>query len=82
MLRTAKRWAKERKETLDDILMKIAYFETDSRVRVAAIKVFKEFTMSKQSEQNVKVTDERPRILLPERRPDPALAIPERVGEA
>jgi DNA polymerase III delta prime subunit len=52
---------------------KVALPRVDEKTRVTAIKVFKEFTMQRQTEQNVKIEDNRgPGIMLPEMMPDPA----------
>ncbi len=43
----------------------------EPKTRVAAIKVFKEFTIHRVSEQNKTIKDERPAMRLPEMKPDP-----------
>jgi len=41
--------------------------------RIAAIRLFKDYTMPRKSEKKVEISDNRgPAIFLPERRPDPA----------
>jgi hypothetical protein len=91
MLKCASKWAKKLGISMDDILMSLIYSRTpddqplnvDARVKVSAIKVFKEFTMGKLSEQNVNINDTRgPQIGLPEMRPDPAKTIFQKVKEA
>ena len=84
MIRAAKKRAKEEGKTLDEILLDIAYAQVggieakvDVRERLAAIKLFKDFTMAKSTEQHLEVTDSRgPGIYLPEEKPDPAKVIP------
>ena len=44
-----------------------------TKERLAAIKLFKEFTMSKHSEKDINIIDARgPKVGLPEMKPDPA----------
>jgi len=76
MLRTAKKKAKDEGKALDDILLDIAYDPKDPKVQLAAIKLFKEFTMSKHTEKDININDKTgPKIGLPEMRPDPAQLI-------
>ena len=84
MLRKAKKFAKLHGKTVDDVLLAIIHDqEEDPKTIISAIKVFKEFTMGKTSEQNVNINDNRgPTIWLPEMRPDPAKLIPEKIAEA
>ena len=78
MLRTAKKKAKESGKTLDDILLELAYQKKDPRTRLAAIKLFKDFTMTKHTEKDINVNhNEGPKIGLPEMKPDPALVLHE-----
>lgn len=78
MIKAAKKRAKETGRTLDDILLDFAYGlvdekEVDNKDRLAAIKLYKDFTISKHSEKDVNITDNRgPKIGLPARKPDPA----------
>ena len=47
-----------------------------TKERLAAIKLFKEFTMSKHSEKDINIIDARgPKVGLPEMKPDPAKLI-------
>ena len=77
MLKAAKRWAKEKGKTLDDVLLDIIYdTENEPRVRMGGIKIYKEFTMAKSSEQNINHKNmDGPKIGLPEMKPDPAKII-------
>ena len=76
MLRTAKKKAKEEGKALDDILLDIAYDPKDPKVQLAAIKLFKEFTMSKHTEKDINVNhNQGPKIGLPEMKRDPAKLI-------
>lgn len=55
----------------------------EPKVRIAAIKVFKDCTMGRTSEQNVKIEDKRlPIIGLPAMHPDPAQAVYHKEGTA
>ena len=84
MLKKAEQWAEERDGvTLDDILLKCAYGETDAewkltmRDRIACIKIWKEFTMTRVQEKNINYTEKKDAVLgLPQRRNDPAKIIP------
>lgn len=73
MIKTAKRMAKETGKTIDDILMDIIYDDDAKLVnaRLAAIKIYKEYTISKSSEKNINVTDTRGPVILPAMDPDP-----------
>lgn len=80
MLRTARNRAKTLGKTIDEVLLDVIYAAEDKstvRDKLAAIRLFKEFTMSKQSEQNINVTQKvGPRIGLPPvKGEDPALKI-------
>ena len=76
MLRAVRKKAKAEGETLDDVLIDIAYHDKDTGKRLAAIKLFKEFTMSKHTEKDINITDTRgPKVGLPEMKPDPAKLI-------
>lgn len=50
--------------------------DVPTRDRLAAVKVFKDFTMTKHTEKDINVRDYRAPVRLPERRPDPAKLIP------
>ena len=82
MLKAARKKATATGKTLDDILLSIAYGEgphasIKTADRLAAIKIFKEFTISKR-----KITENKgdqfpgPTIYLPEMLPDPAKVVP------
>ena len=79
MMKTARRVAKERNKTLDEVLIEIAYGEYKATVanRLAAINIYKGFTLPKSSEQNINVKrDVGPSIGLPPvRGEDPALKV-------
>lgn len=80
MLRDARKRAKLEGKKIDDILLDIIYARSggapahvETKDRLAAIKIFKEYSMGKHSEQNVTFQKiEGPKIFLPEMRPDPA----------
>jgi hypothetical protein len=90
LLRKAKQWEKKFGQGVDDILLTMIHgrnlegipVDVQDKTRATAIKIFKEYTQPRESIQSVTVKDERPRILLPEMRQDPSMAIPEKVGEA
>lgn len=73
MIAAAKRIAKQTGVTLDDILVRIAYSEkSKTNEKLAAIKLFKDYTMVKTSENNVNVSKQiGPVIGLPELKPLP-----------
>lgn len=73
MLRAAARIARQTGVTMDDILVRIAYSEkTKTAEKLAAIKLFKEYTMVKTTDQNVNVSQQiGPKIGLPEIKPLP-----------
>lgn len=82
MLSDAKKRAKEKGQSINDILLDIIYTDhkrsktVTVKDRLAAIKLWKDFTMSKVSEQNVNVqTVQGPSIGLPPMREDPALKV-------
>lgn len=77
MVKAAQEYAKEQGRSIDDVLLDIIYHAPVVRDRLAAIKVFKEFTIAKVSESKVEVTKKQaPKIYLPERKPDPAKVVP------
>ena len=70
MLKTAKEWAKEQGKTIDDILMYIIYDKkTNDNSRLAAIKLFKEYTIAKIQEGGEMDKVLGPTIYLPEQKP-------------
>jgi hypothetical protein len=84
MLRKAKRWAKQTGYDIDDFLLAVVGGDNEKigadpialKDRIACAKLWKEYTMARVSEQNVTVSEyPGPVIGLPERRPDPALAV-------
>ena len=83
MLTTAKKYAKKYGKTVDDVLMSFIYAREDdipmkmtARERIGAIKVFKEFSQPKQSEQTITVShQEEPAISLPPLEDDPGLVV-------
>ena len=79
MMRTARRKAKETGKTIDDIILEIAYGEIKGITianQIAAIRLYKENTMARQSEQNITVTKDRGMaVRLPPKQKDPALEI-------
>lgn len=72
MLKAAKAKAKEKGKSLDDILLDIAYSaESSVANKLAAIKLFKDFTMARSTEKDVTVTQVRvPQVFIPEKYPD------------
>ena len=72
MLKAAKKREKEEGRSIDEILLDFIY-GTDKRNALAAIKLFKDYTIPKTSQQEIQVTKtEKPTIFYPERKPDPA----------
>lgn len=84
MHRAARKRAKEEGKTIDEVLVAIIYEpETTTKDRLAAIKLFKEFTMPKRTESDVKVNkSEEPRLMYPEKKPDPAKVVAINGGKA
>jgi len=82
MLRAARKRAKEAGRTIDDILLDVMYgLDEQTKDKLAAIKIFKDFTMAKQTESTVEHTRRTVGpVCLPERRPDPAKVVP--IGKA
>ena len=77
MIKTAQLIAKKEKKTVDEVLLDIIYNGETSQQKLAAIKIFKEYTIAKVSEKKVEVSEKSaPKIYLPERKPDPAKVIP------
>jgi hypothetical protein len=76
MLRAAKSRAKREGRDIDEILLDIIY-RGEPRESLAAIRLFKEFTIPKASQQEIQVTKtEKPTIFYPEKKPDPAKLVP------
>ena len=76
MIKTAKVIAKEEGKTIDRVLLEIAYHAKNIQHQLAAIKIFKEYTIAKVSEKKVEVTEKHaPKIYLPEQKPDPGKVI-------
>lgn len=78
MLAEAMARAKKEGKTIDGVLLDIIY-DADGKVpdKLAAIKLFKDFTMAKTSESNVNVKKVNgPAIGLPASKPDPAKLVP------
>ena len=70
MLRTARKWAKRHKKTIDDVLLSIVYDETAKNSdRMTGIKVFKEYTTAKITEGSETDKNLGPAVFLPEQRP-------------
>jgi hypothetical protein len=70
MLKRAKKWAKQYGKTLDDVLLSIIYDETQrTGDRIAGIKLFKEYTMARVSEDGATDRALGPALFLPEQRP-------------
>lgn len=93
MLKEARARAKnEGGKSLNSILLDIAYakiegpdggkVKVDVRDRLAAIKVYKEFTMGRHTENRTTIEDKRPIIGLPEMKPDPARVAYPKEGNA
>lgn len=85
MLRKARKWGKERGQDMDEFLLAVIAGDMEAlgvdnvplRDRITCVKLYKEFTMQKTSEQNINVNQQLgPRIGLPPiRKIDPALEI-------
>jgi len=70
MLSTAKRWAVDQGKTIDDILMYIVYDKkTTDNARLAAIKLFKDYTIPKIKEGGETDKAIGPAVFLPDRHP-------------
>jgi hypothetical protein len=86
MLRTAKKMARAEGKSIDEILIAFCYGKGATKItvkdRIAAIRTFKEFTMAKQTDQEVTVTARtEPAIYLPKQKSDPALSLVKAVNE-
>ena len=77
MMRVKRKKDKETGKHIDDVLVNLIYDEVATpRDRLAAIRLFKEYTMSKTSEQNINVSKQvGPVIGLPPLKEDPALKV-------
>ena len=76
MLRAARKKAKETGQTLDDILLGICYDNNiPARDQLAAIKVFKQFTMPHLKEDGPTDKNFAPPIALPKEEDDPAKVV-------
>ena len=77
MIKTAQVIAKDEGKTIDEVLLDIAYHGDTTQQQLAAIKIFKEYTIAKVSEKKIEVTEKQaPKIYLPVQKPDPAKVIP------
>lgn len=77
MIKAAVKVAKKEGRTLDEVLLAIAYHAENLTHRLAAIKIFKEYTIPKVSEKKVEINEKQaPKIYLPAKKPDPAKVIP------
>ena len=75
MILTARGIAKKRRKTLDAVLIEMAYDAESDRDKLAAIKVYKDLVMGKRStvtSKSVAPVQERSKMGLPPRKPDPA----------
>ena len=82
MLETAKKYAKEKGKSIDDVLCEFIFEEkvhdqvVQNNQRIAAIKLFKEYTIAKLNEGGDIDKNLSPSTYLPEERPDPAKVVP------
>jgi hypothetical protein len=77
MIKTAEFIAKQESKTIDEVLLEIAYHAESVQHQLAAIKIFKEYTIAKVSEKKVEINKKQaPKVYLPEKKPDPAKVIP------
>ncbi len=59
--------------TLDEILLNLAYHSEDEKIQLSAIKLFKDYTITKRIHTTQGTpTAERSKMGLPTRKPDPA----------
>lgn len=73
MLDKAKEYAEKHKKTVDEVLLDFIYCsESKDADRLAAIKLFKTYTIAKLQEGGETDVALGPGIFLPEQRPDPA----------
>lgn len=73
MIAAAKKVEKETGVSLDEVLVRIAYSaKSSAKDKLTAIKIFKEYTMTKSTETNINLTQQiGPQIGLPELKPLP-----------
>lgn len=81
LLKACKKRAKKEGRTIDDVLLDIIYSRNYTlvkpHVQIQAIKLIKELEISKHSESERRVTEDKgPGLFLPEAKPDPAKEIP------
>lgn len=73
MLERAEDHAKKHGKTLDDVLLEIAHSSKEKTAnKLAAIKIFKTYTMAKLNEGGDTDQQLGPAFFLPDQRPDPA----------
>ena len=77
MIKSAKKMAKKNGRTIDDILLGIIYNDDPKTVgaRLQAIRIFKEYTITKKAERDTPANDNREGIRLPPMLPDPGKAL-------
>jgi hypothetical protein len=78
MLSTAERYQAKHGKSIDEALLDIVYsHESDMKEKLAAIRIFKNFTMEKLKEEtdDGQSAQTGPQFYLPERRPDPAKVV-------
>ena len=70
MLTTADKYALDRGKSVDELLLDILYHpETSTRDRLWAIKLFKDFTLARTTEDAPYLQHSGPTVYLPEHRP-------------
>lgn len=75
MIEIAEEFAEATGKTIDHVLISIIYSKsTEVREKLAAIKIYKEFTIGKYAQEKEAEAEaaQGPQFYLPERRPDPA----------
>ena len=80
MHKKARKFAREQGKTIDEILLEVIYHtgKNELREKLAAIKLWKEYTIQKSSERDINVNiNQGPTVGLPPMRPDPAKEIPD-----
>jgi len=76
LLKTARKWARNEKKSLDDVLFGIIYDEEiPPQSRLFGIKLVKEYTMAKLAEGSETDRSLAPAVYLPEERPDPGKVV-------
>lgn len=68
MLKKARDYAKKYEKTIDEVILDIIYTTKSDKDKLAAIKLFKDFSMAKISEEGPTNQDLGPQIFLPEKR--------------